>query len=98
LVGAAFTPIFQVGVANATAASPLQVPLACNFCGTETPMTGETYMRLIRGRATASGPGPDVRIVARRRWGDDFAGCSVCNNVPPAPAPAPAPGSGVIID
>jgi hypothetical protein len=71
---------FQVGVVNATAASPLQVPLACNFCGTQTPMTGETYMRLIRGRATAAGPGPDVRIVARRKWGDDFAGCNVCNN------------------
>ena len=48
--------IFRVNVQNATAASPLQVPLACNFCGTETPMTGETYMRLTRGRATAAGP------------------------------------------
>lgn len=71
---------FYIGVTNATAASPLQVPLACNFCGTETPMTGETYMRLTRGRATAAGPGPDVRIVARRAWGDDFAGCNVCNH------------------
>jgi hypothetical protein len=71
---------FRVGVVNATAASPLQVPLACNFCVTERTMTGETYMRLTRGRATAAGPGPDVRIVARRAWGDDFAGCNVCNN------------------
>jgi hypothetical protein len=68
---------FQVGV---TFDSPTQVPLACNFCDTMTPMTNATYMRLIRGRATAAGPGPDVRIVARRRWGDDFAGCNVCNH------------------
>jgi hypothetical protein len=72
------------GVENATQISPLQVPLynpECNFCGTETPMTGETYMRLTRGRATVAGPGEsDVRIVARRTWGDDFAGCSTCNN------------------
>jgi hypothetical protein len=55
--------------------------LLCNFCGTETPMTGETYMRLTRGRATVGGPSEsDVRIVARRRWGDDFAGCNVCNH------------------
>lgn len=68
---------FYIGVGNATAASPLQVPLACNFC--VPPMTGETYMRLTRGRATATGPGSDVRIVARRTWGDDFAGCNTCN-------------------
>lgn len=73
---------FQVDVANATTTSPLQVPLTCNFCNTELPMTGETYTRLIRGRATAADSkfDPDVRIVARRRWGDDFAGCNVCNH------------------
>ncbi len=74
------TGTFTVDVLNATAASPLQVPLACNFC--VTPMTGETYMRLTRGRATATGPGSDVRIVARRTWGDDFAGCSTCSTTP----------------
>ena len=70
---------FKVDVVNATAVSPLQVPLACNFC--VPPMTGETYMRLTRGRVTATGPGfnPDVRIAARRTWGDDFVGCNTCN-------------------
>ena len=77
--------IFNIGVENATEVSPLQIPLytpICNFCGTDTPMTGETYMRLKRSRAIAAGPGPgtDVRIAARRRWGDDFAGCNVCNH------------------
>lgn len=75
-------------VQNATQASPLHVPpyiippvLPCS-CTPAMPMTGETYMHVVRSRSAIAGPGvgPDVRIVARRSWGDDFAGCNVCNH------------------
>jgi hypothetical protein len=73
--------IFYIGVGNATRESPLQVPLPCIACD-NTQITAGARTRLIKGRATAggSGTGPDVRVVARRRWGDDFAGCNVCNH------------------
>jgi hypothetical protein len=71
---------FAVGVEGAEESSPLQVPLSCIACD-NTQITAGARTRLIKGRATAGGPGPDVRIVARRRWGDDFAGCNTCNDI-----------------
>ena len=54
----------------------------CEICPNSVSITSaETYMKIIRKRiANTTIASQDVRIVARRTWGDDFAGCNVCNH------------------
>ncbi len=75
---------FVVGVEGAEESTPFRIPRSCVVCA-DVPATAEAHTRLVKRRATAGGPGPDVRVVARRRWGDDFTGCSTCNNNGPVP-------------